>query len=182
MAHVFTPKKNQILIFLLRCSYLVVFRQSPGEWKPRVIGCSPARRSTLPRFKSWLIAQLLPERLFSPLTQEDRIQSHINPNIYYIDKKIMSVVLHDGSIIISPCMILICVCVQDRAVLHVALRNRSNTPIQVDGKDVMPEVNQVLEKMKGFCHVSFLHYSSLMLSHMSRSMYNILQSSPTVLV
>lgn len=41
-----------------------------------------------------------------------------------------------------------------RAVLHVALRNRSNTPIKVDGKDVMPEVNKVLEKMKGFCHVS----------------------------
>lgn len=38
--------------------------------------------------------------------------------------------------------------------LHVALRNRSNTPIMVDGKDVMPEVNKVLEKMKGFCHVS----------------------------
>lgn len=41
-----------------------------------------------------------------------------------------------------------------RAVLHVALRNRSNTPIVVDGKDVMPDVNKVLEKMKGFCHVS----------------------------
>uniref|UniRef100_A0A671RDX6 Glucose-6-phosphate isomerase n=1 Tax=Sinocyclocheilus anshuiensis TaxID=1608454 RepID=A0A671RDX6_9TELE len=41
---------------------------------------------------------------------------------------------------------------EGRAVLHVALRNRSNTPINVDGKDVMPEVNQVLEKMKGFCH------------------------------
>ena len=39
---------------------------------------------------------------------------------------------------------------EDRAVLHVALRNRSNTPIVVDGKDVMPEVNAVLEKMKGF--------------------------------
>lgn len=38
--------------------------------------------------------------------------------------------------------------------LHVALRNRSNTPIMVDGKDVMPDVNKVLEKMKGFCHVS----------------------------
>jgi glucose-6-phosphate isomerase len=37
---------------------------------------------------------------------------------------------------------------EDRAVLHVALRNRSNTPIMVDGKDVMPEVNAVLEKMK----------------------------------
>ena len=39
---------------------------------------------------------------------------------------------------------------EDRAVLHVALRNRSNTPIVVDGKDVMPEVNAVLEKMKTF--------------------------------
>ena len=39
---------------------------------------------------------------------------------------------------------------EDRAVLHIALRNRSNTPILVDGKDVMPEVNAVLEKMKHF--------------------------------
>ncbi|ASY74857.1 glucose-6-phosphate isomerase [Pectobacterium polaris] len=39
---------------------------------------------------------------------------------------------------------------EDRAVLHVALRNRSNTPILVDGKDVMPEVNAVLAKMKDF--------------------------------
>jgi len=39
---------------------------------------------------------------------------------------------------------------EDRAVLHVALRNRSNTPIIVDGKDVMPEVNAVLEKMISF--------------------------------
>ncbi|EEZ6488696.1 glucose-6-phosphate isomerase [Escherichia coli] len=39
---------------------------------------------------------------------------------------------------------------ENRAVLHVALRNRSNTPILVDGKDVMPEVNTVLEKMKTF--------------------------------
>ena len=39
---------------------------------------------------------------------------------------------------------------EDRAVLHVALRNRSNTPNVVDGKDVMPEVNAVLQKMKGF--------------------------------
>ncbi|ROR13780.1 glucose-6-phosphate isomerase [Erwinia sp. JUb26] len=39
---------------------------------------------------------------------------------------------------------------EDRAVLHVALRNRSNTPIVVDGKDVMPEVNAVLAKMKSF--------------------------------
>ncbi|XP_036606648.1 glucose-6-phosphate isomerase [Trichosurus vulpecula] len=40
---------------------------------------------------------------------------------------------------------------EDRAVLHVALRNRSNTPMLVDGKDVVPEVNKVLEKMKAFC-------------------------------
>lgn len=41
---------------------------------------------------------------------------------------------------------------EGRAVLHTALRNRSNTPIHVDGKDVMPEVNRVLDKMKAFCH------------------------------
>nr|BAF91559.1 phosphoglucose isomerase [Polypterus ornatipinnis] len=40
---------------------------------------------------------------------------------------------------------------ENRAVLHIALRNRSNTPILVNGKDVMPEVNNVLEKMKKFC-------------------------------
>jgi glucose-6-phosphate isomerase len=39
---------------------------------------------------------------------------------------------------------------ENRAVLHVALRNRSNTPITVDGKDVMPEVNEVLARMRGF--------------------------------
>ncbi|MBC7785030.1 MAG: glucose-6-phosphate isomerase, partial [Burkholderiales bacterium] len=40
---------------------------------------------------------------------------------------------------------------ENRAVLHVALRNRSNRPILVDGQDVMPEVNKVLESMKRFC-------------------------------
>ncbi len=39
---------------------------------------------------------------------------------------------------------------ENRSVLHVALRNRSNTPIFEDGKDVMPEVNQVLEQMRAF--------------------------------
>lgn len=39
---------------------------------------------------------------------------------------------------------------EDRAVLHVALRNRSNQPIVVDGEDVMPEVNDVLHQMKDF--------------------------------
>lgn len=40
---------------------------------------------------------------------------------------------------------------ENRAVLHTALRNRSNTPVLVDGKDVMPEVNAVLNKMQAFC-------------------------------
>lgn len=40
---------------------------------------------------------------------------------------------------------------ENRAVLHVALRNRSNTPIYVDGVDVMPEVNRVLAQMSDFC-------------------------------
>ena len=39
---------------------------------------------------------------------------------------------------------------ENRAVLHVALRNRSNTPILVDGENVMPKVNGVLERMKAF--------------------------------
>ena len=39
---------------------------------------------------------------------------------------------------------------EDRAVLHTALRNRSNDPVIVDGRDVMPEVNSVLEQMKDF--------------------------------
>ncbi|EOD38264.1 glucose-6-phosphate isomerase [Emiliania huxleyi CCMP1516] len=39
---------------------------------------------------------------------------------------------------------------EDRAVLHVALRNRANTPILVDGVDVMPEVNGVLAKLEPF--------------------------------
>ncbi len=39
---------------------------------------------------------------------------------------------------------------ENRPVLHVALRNRANTPIYVDGRDVMPAVNRVLEKMKWF--------------------------------
>lgn len=40
---------------------------------------------------------------------------------------------------------------ENRAVLHTALRNRSNSPVLVDGQDVMPEVNAVLAKMKSFC-------------------------------
>jgi glucose-6-phosphate isomerase len=39
---------------------------------------------------------------------------------------------------------------EDRAVLHVALRNRKNSPIYVDGQNVMPRVNAVLQKMEAF--------------------------------
>ena len=39
---------------------------------------------------------------------------------------------------------------ENRAVLHIALRNRSNDPIYEDGKDVMPEINQVLEQIEIF--------------------------------
>ena len=40
---------------------------------------------------------------------------------------------------------------EHRAVLHVALRNRSGRPIWVDGSDVMPKVNEVLTQMGRFC-------------------------------
>lgn len=39
---------------------------------------------------------------------------------------------------------------EDRAVLHVALRNRSDTPIEVDGQDVMPAVRDVLARIGDF--------------------------------
>ena len=39
---------------------------------------------------------------------------------------------------------------ENRAVLHVALRNRSNDPVMVDGEDVMPKVNAVIERMGAF--------------------------------
>ncbi len=39
---------------------------------------------------------------------------------------------------------------ENRAVLHTALRNRSNTPVLVDGEDVMPAVNRVLAQMETF--------------------------------
>jgi len=39
---------------------------------------------------------------------------------------------------------------EERPVLHIALRNRSNRPIYVDGQDVMPDVNRVLAKMRIF--------------------------------
>ncbi len=48
---------------------------------------------------------------------------------------------------------------EDRAVLHVALRNLSGQPILVDGEDVTPKVKAVLSKMKGF--VDKLHNGEL---------------------
>ncbi|MBM2845574.1 MAG: glucose-6-phosphate isomerase [Bacteroidetes bacterium] len=39
---------------------------------------------------------------------------------------------------------------ENRAVLHTALRNRSNRPIMVDGKNIMPDVRAVLAHMKAF--------------------------------
>ncbi|MGF7073962.1 glucose-6-phosphate isomerase [Mucilaginibacter sp. 3215] len=45
---------------------------------------------------------------------------------------------------------------EGRPVLHIALRNRSNTPIYVDGKDVMPDVNKVLDQMKAFSEAIIL--------------------------
>jgi len=40
---------------------------------------------------------------------------------------------------------------ENRAVLHTALRNRSNTPVMLNGEDVMPKINRVLAKMEQFC-------------------------------
>jgi glucose-6-phosphate isomerase len=39
---------------------------------------------------------------------------------------------------------------ENRSALHIALRNRSNNPILLDGKDIMPNVNKVLSQMKSF--------------------------------
>ena len=39
---------------------------------------------------------------------------------------------------------------EQRAVLHTALRNRSNKPVYVDGQDVMPQINAVLARIRGF--------------------------------
>lgn len=40
---------------------------------------------------------------------------------------------------------------EGRAVLHTALRNLTDQPVSTEGKDVMPEVRDVLSKMKAFC-------------------------------
>lgn len=40
---------------------------------------------------------------------------------------------------------------EGRAVLHTALRNRSNEPVMVNGNDVMPDVRDILDRMRPFC-------------------------------
>ena len=40
---------------------------------------------------------------------------------------------------------------EHRAVLHTALRNKSNQPIIVDGEDISININKVLQQMKSFC-------------------------------
>jgi glucose-6-phosphate isomerase len=56
-------------------------------------------------------------------------------------------------------------CTENRAVLHVALRNRSSRPIRVEGADVMPQVRRVLQQMGRFCEQvhsgAWLGYSGL---------------------
>ncbi len=49
---------------------------------------------------------------------------------------------------------------EDRAVLHVALRNRGGNPIKFEGKDVMPDINEVLDKIEKF--TSKLHAGKLL--------------------
>jgi glucose-6-phosphate isomerase len=48
---------------------------------------------------------------------------------------------------------------EGRPVLHTALRNRANTPIIVDGKDIMSDINAVLAQMKEFTNkvISFIY-------------------------
>ena len=41
---------------------------------------------------------------------------------------------------------------ENRAVLHTALRNRSNTPLLVDEEDIMPQIKNVQAQMQSFCH------------------------------
>jgi glucose-6-phosphate isomerase len=59
---------------------------------------------------------------------------------------------------------------ENRAVLHVALRNRSNEPVLEDGKDVMPAVNRVLAQMKDFsdkiCAGEWKGYSNKPIRHL----------------
>ena len=40
---------------------------------------------------------------------------------------------------------------ENRAVLHIALRNRKQSPICVDGENIMPRIDRVLQQMEAFC-------------------------------
>ena len=40
---------------------------------------------------------------------------------------------------------------ENRAVLHTALRNFSDRPVYVEGKDVMPDIRRVLKQVQVFC-------------------------------
>lgn len=48
---------------------------------------------------------------------------------------------------------------EQRSVLHTALRNFSDTPVFVEGADVMPQIKKVLQQMKNFC--SNIHNGTL---------------------
>lgn len=57
---------------------------------------------------------------------------------------------------------------ENRAVLHTALRNRSERPVLVDGVDVMPDVRAVLAHMKEFCDEVipfFTEYNKISVAH-----------------
>ena len=63
---------------------------------------------------------------------------------------------------------------EQRAVLHIALRNRSNTPIMVYGQDVMPEVNAVLAHrvLSGRCFINLFYqavfnFNAAVLNHLA---------------
>ena len=61
---------------------------------------------------------------------------------------------------------------ENRAVLHTALRNRSNRPVLVDGVDVMPDVRAVLDHMKEFCNeviITFLTFLALLALHTTKN-------------
>ena len=72
---------------------------------------------------------------------------------------------------------------ENRAVLHVALRNRTNAPIVVDGEDVMPKVNHVLQRMGEFAHEvrsgSWLGYTNQVYYRRRQHRYRWLRPRPS---
>ena len=71
---------------------------------------------------------------------------------------------------------------ENRAVLHVALRNRTNSPIVVDGEDVMPKVNHVLQRMGEFAHEvrsgSWLGYTNQVITDIVNHRHRRLRPRP----